>query len=128
MKAHWVIPAGVPGGALTQMSFEIAADGRVYDATVKTPSGSTDLDRSCLDALNQVEQMGADRPGARSGFRLSCDEIKLNHLRGLFDERHLPLLLQRHNPGCDHGSKAHLTPLPVGETSGNVQPAFLAMP
>jgi tRNA_anti-like/TonB C terminal len=63
MKAHWVIPAGVPGGALTQMSFEIAADGRVYDAMVKTPSESTDLDRSCLDALNQVEQMGPTPTG-----------------------------------------------------------------
>jgi TonB family protein len=63
MKAHWVIPASVPGGALTQMSFEIAADGRVYDAMVKTPSGSTDLDRSCLDALNQAEQMGPTPTG-----------------------------------------------------------------
>jgi hypothetical protein len=63
MKAHWVIPAGVPGGALAQMSFKVAADGRVYDAVVKTPSVSTDLDQSCLDALNQVEQMGPTPTG-----------------------------------------------------------------
>jgi tRNA_anti-like len=57
------------------MSFKIAEDGRVYDAVVNTPSVSTDLGQSCLEALNQVEQMGADadRPGARSGFRLSYD-------------------------------------------------------
>jgi TonB family protein len=40
--------------------------GRVYDAVVKTPSGSTDLDQSCLDALNQVEQMG---PTPSDGMR-----------------------------------------------------------
>lgn len=99
MKAHWVIPAGVPGGALTPMSFDIAADGRVYDAMVKTPSGSTDLDKSCLDALNGTADAAyPDRPGARSGFQLSCDAIKLNHLSGLFDEGLLPLLFQRQGP------------------------------
>jgi hypothetical protein len=63
MKTHWVIPTDVPGGALAQMSFKIAEDGRVYDAVVKTPSVSTDLDQSCLDALNQVEQMGPTPTG-----------------------------------------------------------------
>jgi hypothetical protein len=63
MKTHWVVPTGVPGGALAQMSFRIAEDGRVYDAVVKTPSVSTDLDQSCLEVLNQVEQMGPTPTG-----------------------------------------------------------------
>jgi hypothetical protein len=72
MKSHWIIPAGVPGGALAQLNFKIAADGRVYDAVVKTPSISTDLDQSCLDALNQVGQMDATPTGTLLEVDFDC--------------------------------------------------------
>lgn len=72
VKSHWVIPAGVPGGTLAQLSFKIAADGRVYDAVVKTPSISTDLDQSCLDALNQVGQMQPTPTGTLLELDFDC--------------------------------------------------------
>jgi hypothetical protein len=72
MKSHWMVPPGTPKGTRAEISVSVAPDGRIYGATVDTPSTFPALDQSCINALNQMPQAAQPPDGKILQFSFDC--------------------------------------------------------